>query len=755
MLLFAALPALAQQAPRAATPDQVEQAIERGKKWLYSRQKGDFTWEERPSPDPDGKPWFETGGQWGGLTALSAYALLATGESHADPRLAKAIDFLKQADLTGTYAVSLRIQVWNQLPQTPEVKQLIRKDLKKLLETMNTDGDDKGQHDYSAPPKGYSHSRSNYALLGVWTAAQCDLEVPANYWKLATESWIANQDASGGWSYKAPGKTEHPVTPGMTAAGVATLFIAQDYLYPDGNIKSPAFKQSLDRGMKWLAEHFDKVATNERYDRDFPYPTLYAIERVGLASGLRYIGEHDWYNRISAWLIGQQMKSGAWHRSSVETGSVAQLTQDTAFALLTLARGRAPVAFAKLDYSPNPSKPVDWNARPRDIANVARYISRQVEREVNWHIVTLRSPIEDWHETAVLYLAGAKAVVNPPLSSDDKAKLKQFVEEGGLIFASADGSSKPFADWYRKLGAELFPGREWRKLPDDHPIFTTQQFPSTAWRQKVNVLGLSNGVRELMILLPDGDAGRWWQAGGTSSRIEIWQLATNVHQYAAGRESLRLRGQTHVVRADEAIAPTRTIRLARLRYEGNWDPEPAGWKRLAAILRNRDRVKLEVESRSFADSLDGFQVAHLTGTDAVQLDSAAVDAIRKFVDSGGTVLVDSAGGSAAFATSIEATLNDLFPGVRLSALPPEHPMLVDDKGKPLEIEYRPAARKIVGNLAGAARVQCLSVSDRAAVIYSREDLSAGIVGGTTDGIIGYTPSSAERMIRRLLLSVGK
>jgi hypothetical protein len=61
----------------------------------------------------------------------------------------------------------------------------------------------------------------------------------------------------------------------------------------------------------------------------------------------------------------------------------------------------------------------------------------------------------------------------------------------------------------------------------------------------------------------------------------------------------------------------------------------------------------------------------------------------------------------------------------------------------------------VGNLSGAARVQCLSVNDRAAVIYSREDLSAGIVGGTTDGIIGYTPSSAERMTRQLLLSVGK
>jgi hypothetical protein len=509
--------------------------------------------------------------------------------------------------------------------------------------------------------------------------------------------------------------------------------------------------------MKWLDGNFDKVATDQRFDRDFPYPTLYAVERVGLASGLRYIGEDDWYEKIARWLIGQQMKSGAWHRSNVETGSLAQLTQDTAFALITLARGRAPIAFAKLDYSQDPAKPADWNARPRDIANVARYIARQVEGEINWNIVTLRSPIEHWHESAVLYLAGSKPPVNPPLAVDEKAKLKQFAEEGGLIFASADGSSRAFAEWYRKLGAELFAGREWRELPADHPIYTSQQFPRSAWRQKPSVLGLSNGVRELMILLPTGDAGRWWQSGSTSQREEVWQLATNVHQYSAGREKPRLRGQTHVVRPDEKVTPVKTVKLARLQYPGNWDPEPAGWQRLAAMLHNRDKLRLEVEPVKLGQPLDGYAVAHLTGTDAIKLDPAAIDALKKFIDAGGTLLVDSAGGASAFASAVEAVLNDLYPDAKLAPLPADSPLLQGDDGKPIAIAYRPHAQKVIGDLKGDARLQAITANGRTAIVYSREDFSAGLVGGTTDGIIGYAPATATEMVRRLILtaSAGK
>ena len=56
------------------------------------------------------------GDTYGGYTALGTYALLASGESPNDPRIKAAVEFLKQADIVGIYAVAMRCQVWLLIP---------------------------------------------------------------------------------------------------------------------------------------------------------------------------------------------------------------------------------------------------------------------------------------------------------------------------------------------------------------------------------------------------------------------------------------------------------------------------------------------------------------------------------------------------------------------------------------------------------------------------------------------------------------
>ena len=45
----------------------------------------------------------------------------------------------------------------------------------------------------------------------------------------------------------------------------------------------------------------------------------------------------------------------------------------------------------------------------------------------------------------------------------------------------------------------------------------------------------------------------------------------------------------------------------------------------------------------------------------------------------------------------------------------------------------------------------LEVGNRPAVFFSREDLSAGIVGEPVDGVVGYTPETATDLMRDLIL----
>src|SRR5690242_5623348 len=219
------LPFLFNASARAATPEEVDAALAKAKKFIYAQQKDD-NFEQKMNA-----PWIQETGH----TALAVYALLASGESHQDPRIAKAIEYLKKTETKGIYATGVRCLVWNALPPTDDVKAAMKKDMNYLLANVIKEGRGKGFYDYNGGGKSYSHSRAQYAVLGVWAAAQSGQEVPRSYWDLVGKAWIADQDPkTGGWAYQAIAEDKrHGITPGMAAVGVATLFITQDFLHPN------------------------------------------------------------------------------------------------------------------------------------------------------------------------------------------------------------------------------------------------------------------------------------------------------------------------------------------------------------------------------------------------------------------------------------------------------------------------------------------------------------------------------------------
>ena len=722
-------------------PAQVDLALKRSKEFLYSKQTND-NWEQPiPGKAPDAH-----GDQKTGYTALAVYALITSGESYKDPRVAKAIEYLKKNDTTGVYALGLRCQVWLLLPQTPDVKQAMTRDAKILRESIITEGKGKGFYSYNPGARYYSHSRAQYGVLGMWAAAQSGFEVSDAYWRLVESAWVEDQDSSGGWCYYDKPREGYPITPGMTAVGIATLFITQDYLHANegvgcrGNLRNP----HIEKGLKWLTANFEKIATDDKFERDFPYATSYAIERVGVASGFKYFNNIDWYERCGGWLLKQQRKDGAWPS---EFGNVPS----TCFAMLFLARGRAPVAFNKLDYSvEGAKKPAAWNQRPRDVANVSRWIGRQGERDLNWQIVNLNAKIEDLHDAQILYMSGNEAIALP---DDSKKKLKQFIEQGGMVLGNADCAGREFASSFRKLGQELFPAYEFRELPADHVIYTGQQFPREKWKAKPSVLGLSNGVRELMLLIPQADPARQWQLQLVAGRDELWQLAANIFLYSVDKQNFRTRGQTYLISRFDATKSTRSLKLARVQYDGNWDPEPGGWRRLSNLMHNREKLDLDISAAKLdvPGALAGAKMAHLTGTTRSKFSDATRAELKRFIESGGTLVIDSAGGSTEFAQSAEDELSAIFPDSKLTTLPPDHPLFAAGGFKIGAIQYRPFSARVLGSLKETPRIQAIELNGRAAVIFSREDLSAGLVGQAVDGITGYTPETATELMARVVL----
>jgi hypothetical protein len=730
----------------AATAKQVEESLQKGKAALYALQNKNGTWDDLAAPPPKtANAQSPDGGQWTGETALAVYALLAAGENPQDAKLAKAIEFLAKTETTGTYALGIRMQVWLHLPRKPEYLAAAKRDKDILLKSIKTEGNSLGMYDYVlGPGTSYSHSRSQYGVLGIWAADQMGIEIPTKYWEIVERAWISHQAPDGGWTYKHPKETDIATTPGMTAVGIATLFITQDYtrtaegLACKGNLSNPA----IDAGLKWMGDHTDLFATDKKYARDFPYPTLYAVERIGVAAGIKYFKNVDWFHKGADWLIAKQSKTGAWTGGGLG-GNIA----DTSFAMLFLARGRAPILFNKLDYSKGQTGPQSppWNERPRDVANITHWIGGQVERDLAWQVVPTAAPLADFTDAPILYISG-----NKPLAFEDadKAKLRAYIEAGGMIVGNADCGNQAFAASFKKLAQELFPAYEFRELPADHPMFTGN-FPRAKWKTKPIIYGLSNQIRELMILIPTGDPAKAWQSRVQGGREEFWQMGGAIFGYVSESRDLRYRGDTHLVTPDPKIAATRTLALHRLEHQANWDPEPGGWRRMIGVARNDRRIDLKIDTVKLgATPIPTGGVAHLTGTAKINLSPEQRDALKKFVESGGTLLVDAAGGSSAFASSMDKELPAIF-GAPLNILPPEHP-LYSFGGAKIPVRFRRAAKKVLAGEMNVPRLQGIEINGRLAVIYSREDLSEGIVGESVEGVIGYEPATATELVAAVL-----
>jgi hypothetical protein len=804
----------------AVEPEKVDDAVKRGVAWLYSQQKPTGQWENDLKRNGTGHDWVEMQGvSYGGYTALCVFALLEAGEKPGDPRLEKAVAFLRTCDMFSTYAVGLRAMAFSKLPQNAENRAVLQKDAERLLGGIIKQGGARGLWDYESGIPGQPRpesgtidlSISQFGVLGLWAAVQAGANVPIDTWKLFDEAWRKQQLPDGAWSYDGE---ERNIRATMTAAGVATLLIVQDVLGTPAQIAAKdGVDLNISRGIGKLSRSFPETAQMGAY-------AWYGVERVGTAGGLQRIGPYDWYEIGARRLLQTQSEDGGW-----PDGGAPGMTRlpETAMSILFLVHGRAPTVIGKLDYSglaEGSIRVADWNRRPRDAANLVKFLSHVTEQPLNWRAISSRSSTEAMLESPVMYASGSKIFT---LTQTERDRLKGYLDRGGLLLAAAEAASRDgkvanddFSLSIIDLGAKLYPQYKFRELPPTHPIYKDQQFRGQGWRDRPVAWGLSNGVRELIVLLPVGDFGRAWHSTQPSLEKMKFEVGANVIQYAVARNPGRQKmadpyrprydwdpfafpprfdvDQIPVPAPAEpspevdpsdpaattrpAAAPpplgavppdARFIVVGRLKVGQNWDPEPAAWQRMSVTLANQAKVFLTaVPVELKKESLAPVKVLHWTGTTAVKLSASEQAILADFVKGGGTLVVDAAGGSTEFADSAQAALIDALgslakprapaPGAPATTQPtfgillPNDDALYEVSGHRITtFSYRTFMRsKLVGRL-DAPRLRCLAVDGRRAVYFSREDLTAGICGVNTDGIFGYSPTTAGQIMKNILL----
>jgi len=721
-LAAAAGAARAQGAEQDWDDRAVAGAVERAVGYLWSKQEDGF-WPATGENAPRGNE--------AGLTALCAQALLAAGVSPHQPRMKRALERLAAAKTDSTYTRAVRACVWATVGSRSRYGPNLKDDVRHLV----LGADDNGAYDYVPIGRGpqaripaaggaWDNSNSQMAVLGVWAGQEAGVDVPAGYWQLVHDHWKRCQGDDGGWCYQEKG----PSYGSMSVAGLATMFICFDALYSDQFAKCLAETDypPIERGLKWLDRNFS-AETNPGLGTERYHYYLYGVERVGLASGYKYFGGKDWYKLGAQALLATQGENGGW-RDPVKT----------AFAVLFLARGRHPVLFNKLRYEG------DWNSRPRDLANFTRWASRHFERTVNWQIVDLNVPVRELHDAPILYISGASA---PTLSKQDVAKLREFVLQGGMILSESACNSAAFTLAMGKIYTEMFPLHQLKRLPADHPIYD-QHFEVGAERR--SLWGVSNGVRMLAIHAP-AELSLAWQLRRELTDSDTFKLGANIYLYVTDKEILPPRGVARWPAA-KAFAPAETVRVARVKYAGDFDPEPLAWKRFAILMGNQHGVNVEVGEPVEMPALDAARtpVAAMTGVTAFTLSDAERTGLRKFLQAGGTLIVDAAGGSEAFATAAEKEFAALLGPDALTTLPAGHAVFTSAGPKIETIAWRRALRD-AGRSKDRAVIRAFQVNGRAAILLCPDDLTAGLVGYAQWGLKGYKPETAFALMRNMVL----
>lgn len=693
-----------------------------------------------------------------GNHALACWALLACGESYQNPSLYKRLNWVLASDSSYVYDRAIRVTMLNQLPNQRWFP-WVNRDGIWLTAALTVEGNYSESWTGTPNTSGLGdNANGQYGVLGLWGAQRSGYSVDSKTWQRIDKYWRDAQeksdgDRAAGWGVYSFAKPVAAGTPTfysrisgpMTAGGVATLCLTERFLYGPSRIdpKQDNVSPQLRKGIRWLDEHFSLDDKDEAADR---YYYMWTVQRVGEATGYRSFNGVDWFRDVTARILNEQQPDGLWQ------GDKGALLS-TGFALLYLSKAnQQPVCVGKIRFRANRDGKVDdnaWHNRPNDIWNFADYASDAYEVNTTWQIVRPTEPIYALLESPVLYMATNGV---PALSDKEIQNLRDYVMAGGLLVCNPDAPGET-VNGFREMARKILPNVEMKPLVKGHPFFDYYNVHQKL-RFSTAIEVAHNGIRPMIVIF-QSDLGRSLQVNDVA-KGEGFAAISNLYLYATGMNPRRGRLETQFA-VKKAATPSRSILAARIKHSGNFDPEPASLQQLQAHLANRFDVDLQVSTVAPSE-LSQHKIAFLTTLGEASLTEAEAASIRKWVEAGGTLWIDSAGGNAASHKGSLAFYSKIVPNILPAPLASDNPIL-SGKGLPggfdnHYVKYRLFALREMGRI-NTPRLQAVELNGRPAVIYSGEDLTCGLAGLDHWGIFGYSPESSRQLaINGVLMALG-
>ena len=322
----------------SALQPKIDDAIERGIRWLLTDQHRDGAWTNHRDVFPTGQ------------TALTAYTLLKCGVRPQHAAIQRAIHNFTEHRPQMVYTLGchlLALSVADDVTRDAH-RGHIEELLDDLLDWQNGSWSYPTKH-----PSLHTHrdlSITQFAALAMRAAVACGFEVPTSALRDAFDATLDYQEPfSGDYKEKPSAGFRYYGATGtsgsMTTAGIAASRIFADLLGRRlDRAREKALAESQAAALQWLEARYT-VDANPSGARSWLYYYLYGLERIGSLRETEYLGEHPWYLDGAKFLVKDQRDDGRWRLRPPKTprpghaeGSAASAQADTCFALLFLKR---------------------------------------------------------------------------------------------------------------------------------------------------------------------------------------------------------------------------------------------------------------------------------------------------------------------------------------------------------------------------------------------------------------------------------
>ena len=411
-----------------------------------------------------------------------------------------------------------------------------------------------------------------------------------------------------------------------------------------------------------------------------------------------------------------------------------------------------PTLVAKLSYGDNQ----DWTTDRNDIFNLLKIVGRQYQTPFRAITVQFGGYSFDPAATPIVYMSGHNGF---SFDSSKRRELRDFIEAGGTLMIDSCCGAESFAKSAKDEMRRMFPDRNFKRLPLDHPVFTCHNvikkvsyagFNGDSPGNEPYLEGVDFGCRTAVFFTPyDLSCGWDNHAHAHGKRVAIpdaIKLGVNMLSYALvnrkqGEVLARTRAYTD---ADEQTRGK--VVLAQVKYEGDWNRHVAATSNLLADLDKNFPADVKYDRTDVALSdpkIFSYPLLYMTGHEDFALSAAEVANLRKYVEGGGTVLAESCCGRQAFDAAFRREMARVLPKAKLVPLPASHPVL--NICYDLTNREMPSALKQLHPDMTYPLIEGIGVGGTTSVIYSRYGLSCGWEVEDCKFCLGYDAETAVRI----------